>query len=282
MDSFFKSIRFKILVTIIAVLFGFMLYSASTDGIANMPEKLLSYITVPVQKVTSSISSALGGVFDKFADMDKTYEENQKLQEEINTLRESLVDYENTKKDKEHLETIVGIISEHHDYTVDSASIIQRDGYESFTIDKGSLDNVSVLDPIITASGLVGLVDEVGPRYAVVKTILSPQIDVGAYEAASASLGIVTGEYSLAERGLCKMEYLEKELKVGDIIVTSGSSGVFPKDLQIGTVVSVNQQSHGASYYAEIKPTNDITKLTQVFVMTSFDGQGISQSDKHE
>lgn len=45
MENFFRSKRFKILITVIAVLFGIMLYGASSDGIASIPEKLLSYIT---------------------------------------------------------------------------------------------------------------------------------------------------------------------------------------------------------------------------------------------
>lgn len=287
MEKFFKSMRFKILISIIAVLFGMMLYSASRDGIASMPEKLLSYITVPFQRLTASVSNGVTNFFDKYLNADDIVKENEDLQAEVDALRKQLVEFEDYKEENEELKSYLEIKEQHPDFQFQSALIISRDPenrYETFTIDQGYLNGVSRLDPVITDSGLVGIVEKVGPLYATVRTILSPQINgVGAYDAnMSENVGIVVGDIKLAESNLCKMELLEEELNIGDLIVTSGSSGIFPKDLVIGKVSGVRMQSYGTSYYAEITPANDILKLQRVAVITDFLGQGATDSDAEE
>ena len=66
----------------IAVLLGGMLYAASTDGIAALPEQALSFITVPVQKAAAWVSDGLTGFFSVFFDARENYEENLRLKEE--------------------------------------------------------------------------------------------------------------------------------------------------------------------------------------------------------
>ena len=291
-EKFCRSTRFKILITVIAVLFGFMLYSAYTGGIATLPERLLSYITVPVQKATSAVSDGLSGFFGKYINADETQELNQQLQDEIDQLRKDLTDYESTRRENEELKKYLGIKDQNPDYKFVSANVISRDPnnkYETFKIDVGTIAGVDKFDPIITTNGndpsgltgcLVGIVESVGPMNATVRTILSPQLEgVGAYDVTMPDqMGLVVGDIKLAESGLCKMEYLTKSLKVGDQIVTSGSSGIYPKGLTIGKVRYVRMQSYGTSYYAEITPAADFQKLQNVMVITDFLGKGIDQN----
>ena len=61
---------------------------------------------------------------------------------------------------------------------------------------------------------------------------------------------------------------------MGNIIVTSGVGGVFPKGLLIGEVLEVSPSSDGLSYYAVVQPFVDVRSVTSVFVITSFTGQG--------
>src|SRR5699024_7472725 len=124
MEKFFKSMRFKILMTVIAILFGIMLYSASRDGIASMPEKLLSYVTVPFQKVASGISNGVTNFLSKYVNADAIAEENEKLQAEVDQLRQDLIDFEDYKRENEELKNYLEIKDEHPDFQFQSASII--------------------------------------------------------------------------------------------------------------------------------------------------------------
>ncbi len=292
MEKFFKSLRFKILVTIIAVLFGFMLYTASTDGIASIPENLLSYVTVPAQKVTAFISNSISNFFGKYINIDETLKENEQLRQERDQYRQNLVDYEDIVRENEELKKYLEIKEKNPDYQFVSAMVISRDPdnkYETFKIDMGSMDGIKKYDPVITTvenngetlGSLVGIVESVGPRSASVRTILSPQLDgVGAYDVQiPEQLGLVVGDIALAESGLCRLEYLTEPVRMGDLIVTSGSSGIFPKGIVIGHVRAVKLQSYGQSYYAEITPATDFLKLQNVMVIKDFYGKGIDQSD---
>ncbi len=273
MENFFRSKRFKILITVIAVLFGMMLYSASSDGIASMPEKLLSYITWPFQQISSAATGATTGFLDKYLNVDETIAERDALQEEVNELRSQLIDSTELEQENESLRSILGIAEEHEDYTFLNATIISWDQSTTFTINKGENQGVSVNDAIITDAGLVGIVSKVSSTTATVKTLYSTAINVGAKELSSGRIGVVTGDLTLTEDGYCLMQYLESEISIGDTIVTSGSGGILPSGLAIGRVVDVQLERNSPTYYAVIEPYNDIEELTQVFVITSFSSE---------
>lgn len=273
MENFFRSKRFKILITVIAVLFGIMLYGASSDGVASIPEKMLSYLTWPFQQISSAATGATTGFFDKYLHVDDTIAERDALQQEVNDLRSQLIDDTQLQQENESLRTMLGIAQEHQDYTFLNASIIGWDQKSTFTINKGENHGVAVNDAIITDAGLVGIVSKVSSTTATVKTLYSTAIDVGAKELNSGKIGVVTGDLNLAEDGYCRMQYLESEVSIGDTIVTSGSGGILPSGLAIGRVVDVQLERNSPTYYATIEPFNDIEELTQVFVITSFAGQ---------
>ncbi len=108
------------------------------------------------------------------------------------------------------------------------------------------------------------------------KTILSPEIDVSAFEITTKELGIVAGEVKLSQQGLCKLSILSEEtkLKEGDMIVTAGSSGKYPKGVPIGKVKAVFDEPHGVTMYATIEPMESIDEAVTVQVVTNFLGQG--------
>jgi rod shape-determining protein MreC len=277
--EFFKSKKFKIIIAIIAILFGMMLYSASTDGVSNIPRNLLTMITTPIQKGAAYVADATGRFFDKFLNATNISKENELLKEEISELRQQLIDYEKLKDENEQLKQIAGIKEEYPDFDMTTAFVISRDPsdrYGSFIIDKGTLHGVAVNDPVITNNGLVGIVTEVSQINARVQTILSPEIDVSAYEIKTKELGVVSGEIKLAQEGQCKMSILSEETNIqkGDMIVTAGASGKFPEGLPIGRVDEILTESHGFTVYATLTPIEPIDKVVTVYVIRDFLGQG--------
>lgn len=280
MREFLHSKRFKVLLVVLAVLVGFMLYSVSTGSFSTAPGQLLSFITTPFQKLSSSISGAANGFFGKFAKAGQYANENEQLRKEAAELRKKLADYEKTKTENEQLREAAGLKETYPDFEMATASVIGRDpddSYGSFTIDKGSMHGVKFHDPVMTSEGLIGYISDVGPISSRVTTILSPEINVGAYEIRTKDIGNITGEIKLSEKGFCKLEYLPRESGVtkGDIIVTSGVSGIFPEGLIIGTVDDVQPESSGVSTYAVIRPASKIEDVKNVVIIKTFLGQGI-------
>lgn len=283
MREFFKSRRFKIILAVVAVLLGGMLYSATTGGLATLPEKVLSYVVIPVQKAAAWVSDGLTDFFTVFFDARENYEENLRLKEEISNLRKQLVDYEATKTENERLKEITGLKELQEDIEFQPAGVIARDPddrFGSFTIDAGTLHGVSVRDPVVTGEGLVGYVSEVGPLYAKVVTILSPDLNVGAMEIRTKDTGNVTGSVELAAKGRTRLELLPKDtqIKAGDIIVTSGTSGFFPQRIPIGTVEEVVLEKSGITCTAVIRPVSEIDAIKNVFVLTDFLGKQTGDS----
>ncbi len=278
MSDFLKSVRFKILAGILAVMVGFMVMSIYTGGTASFFSQLLSLITVPVQSFSANVAENATSFLDKFLNASKTYEQNAILRRQLNEAYDKLVDYDKIKHENEQFREIIGMKETRGDIIFETASVIARDPagrFYGFTIDKGSLDGVAYLDPVMTADGLVGYVEEVSLTSSTVKTILDVTINVGAYSSATRDIGIVTGTVELAAAGLCQVEYLPRnsEIDVGNIILTSGGT-LYPKDLIIGTVEEVKTGSHGISMVAVVRPTAQVGMVKDVFVITAFEGQG--------
>lgn len=278
MGDFFKSIRFKTLVAVLAFLLAFMLRAAYTGGLAPMTSQILGILTNPLQKASASVSASFSGLFDRMFRSGEILEENERLKEENRRLTQRQLEFDKYKLENEQLKEYLDIKEKNPDFDFETAFVIGRDPndrFYAFTIDKGSLDGISLHDPVITEDGLVGMVVEVGPTYAKVATILDVMLEISSYDSRTKDIGITTGRIDLAEEGLCQLTLLQREsgASAGDIVITSNVGGLYPKDLVIGTIREVRTESHGISLYAVIEPAVDVRTVKDVLVITSFEGQ---------
>ena len=153
---------------------------------------------------------------------------------------------------------------------------VTNDPFKSFTIDKGSADGILVNCPVVTSEGLVGITVEVSKHVSTVRTILSPDLSVAAVASSSnADQGIIEGNVLSSENGQTKLIHVPKKnkLKRGDLMITAGNSGLFPKDYPIGTILEIGFDSNGLSVCADIQPCVDVNRLTSVIVITDFSGK---------
>lgn len=281
MREFFGSLKFKIIVGILALFLGLMIYAATSSGMTITPSSLLGMVTAPFQKLASSVSGAVEAQLDKLLNADKYYQETQLLKEQMAELYKQFIDYEDIKDENEHLREVLGLKEENPDYEFSPPAFViareSNDVYASFTIDIGSLDGIAQDDPVITSLGLVGRVVDVAPTYSRVATILSPEVPVGVYCVQTKDVGVLEGSIELAKAGKCRMLYIDKESKIkpGDLIVTAGQTGIFPDGIMIGTVDEVFIEESGLTLSAVITPAVDVSKVKNAFVITGFEGQGL-------
>ena len=281
MKEFFSTKRFKVLVAISIVLGAFMLRAAWTGGFGTLSSSIIGTVTTPFQKLSASISFNVDEFFATFTDAKSIKEENERQKEEIRKLNEKLVEHDKIKHQNDVYKDFLEIKERSADLEIEPASVMGRDASErfySFTIDKGTLDGIAPRDSVMTKDGFVGIIFEVGLTYAKVSTILDPANNIGVYDTRTRDTALVTGTVELAEKGLCKMYLLPREsgVAVGDLIVTSGISGMYPKEQIIGKVLEVKSESHGNSLYAIIEPSSDIKSIKDVLVVKSFAGEGSS------
>lgn len=278
MREFFRSKFFKVVLLILALLLGFMIYAISQNGFSTVTSQIIGTVAAPFQKLSSYLSETATDFFGKFVNASEYQRQNEELREEIAQLREQMADYDEIKRENETLQQMTGVMDEDDTRTMVAATVVGRDPSErfgAFTIDKGSLHGIHYRDTVITSEGLVGVVTEVGEVYSKVTTILSPELQVGAIEQGSGEIGIVSGTVDLAGKNQCQLSYLDENSSIeeGDIIVTSESGGLFPKNIVIGKAGKLQVEEHGITSYTTVTPTFDIGSVKEVYVVTDFFGK---------
>ena len=271
----FTSKNFKILMIAVVILLGVLVYglNAGTSVFSNV------FGTVSAPLLTAGTNTTEGA--KEFLNLDGMSKEELKalyndLSEENQKLREQLVDYYTLKDENASYENILSVKKAMPDLQLAAGSVVGRDPndvFGDFTINCGSLAGVSVGDAVITETGVV---EEVYAASSRVRSILSEKTQIGATDKSCKESGVVTSDIQFANSGKVKMLYLTRDTEVqpGSIITTSGAGGVFPGDLLIGRVDSVERSNADSSYYAILTPYVDVTEVTDVFVVTDFDGKG--------
>ncbi len=281
MRDFFKASSFKVLVITVVVLLGIIIYTASAGG--SFLANILGFVSSPMQSIaTETVDGALS-----FVDLDGLSREELKamisdLQAENSTLREGQVKLYDLEQENEQLKEQLNIAESAPDTEMLSASVIGRDPgdvFYGFSINKGTLAGISVGDPVITKQGLVGIVTQAYATTSKVTCILSENVKIGAIckkEDGYSESGVITSNIQTAAGGLVRMDYLSNETKIepGDIIVTSGSASIYPENLIIGSVQSVEKSENDISCYAVVKPYEDIRSVKEVHIILNFPGKG--------
>lgn len=280
MRDFFKSTRFKILLAFIAFLVGIMVYSVTKGGYSISGESIINTVSKPFRSISNGISMKIEGSLDKLERAEEIYNENQSLKEEVRKLQEQLTEYDALKAECEELRMLIGIKKAHPDLTTSRfckvMGYVTNDPFKSFTINVGSADGIEPYCPVATAEGIVGITIEVSEHVTTVRTILSPDLSIAVKsKSCDDDSGIIEGSVKSASDDMTNLIHLRTDntLKKNDLLITDGSSGLFPKGYSVGKVKSVDMDSNGLSARAEVEPCADITSLDSVFVITDFTGK---------
>jgi rod shape-determining protein MreC len=276
--EFFNSWRFRIIALVVLVIIGIMLRAATSAGNASFPASVVSVIVTPIQRISSQISDAASNLLASFTTYSAVKEENDQLKKQLQVITGKLVDYDELQRQNVQYKEYLGIKDANPDFKFATAMVISRDPgqwFSSFTIDKGSIDGIMPKDPVITADGLVGIVAQVMPTSCVVTTILDPTTQVGAIISHTGDICISQGSRELAAKGQLKIIFIPRNSTVskGDIVITSGFGGIFPKGLKIGTVEDIKLDISGMSLYAVTQPMVNISEVKYVSIITDFRGK---------
>lgn len=284
MRRFLRSGALKAFICVIlAILLGAVIAALSHSN--NTPlSSATSTVLSPLQTVSSYLSYKFSNFYDNFKSSATLAEENSALREQVENYQEEIIGYNEAKKKLEIYEDFLGVKEENPDFIFENATIISRDSTdvnESFSLNKGSLDGISVNDPVIYGKNLIGIVTSVSPATCTVKTIANPDVNVGIYETYTGEVGYVTGTGDSADKVYCKIPGLKKETTISPngIICTSGSGGIYPIDLIVGTIVSLEDAPDGISTVATVRSAVNFSELTEVFIIKEFDGQGVVTTD---
>ncbi len=255
-----------------------------TAGNSYISNFFTSFIFTPLQQVATGAASTAGDALTPSKTVEELEEEISQLEEENRNLKDMLVDYYDIKEENELLEKFYEIKEENEDFTIVAASVIARDPNENFygfTLDKGTADGVELNSTVVTENGLVGWVCEVASRSCKVKTILSPDAQIGATVKRTSDSGIITGSSDYSDSGSTLLQNVsaQNSIQEGDIVVTSGSGGVYPDNIKIGEVTKITLDSYTGMTVAVIEPYEDIQNVSSVAIITDFSGKGEIDTD---
>ncbi|MBE7053253.1 MAG: rod shape-determining protein MreC [Ruminococcaceae bacterium] len=271
MHIFTKKTRlFLIIITIVMIIS--MALSTLPYKKANVIEDTFGIILSPFQAITDWAVKSTESFFSNFISTKDIQKRNKELKEEVNALNADLRELSNLKNENQNLKNLLELKNVDKKYDMVSAQVISRswNNWEStLTINVGTNDGIKLNSTVVTDSGLVGYVYDVGTTWSKVMTIKDPLSSVSALVPRTGDDGIIQGDYNISKGQFCKMSFIDKEsgISVGDLIETLGTGGIYPEGLYIGKVVEVNSVSDGVSKEAIIETGVDFTDLDFVLVI---------------
>ncbi len=149
-----------------------------------------------------------------------------------------------------------------------AAEVIGKDPspwFKSAVIDKGKKHGIRRGMPVVVPAGIAGLISEVSVDYSRILLIIDPNSAVDAFVQRSRARGIIKGR--TPDRFIFKYVLRKHDVRVGDIVVSSGLDGVFPRGLPVGTVSGILKQYTGIFQQVTVNPSVDFEKLEEVLVV---------------
>lgn len=261
--------RFLTILIIILVVF----FAARNDSksVLNM---LFVNVLSPVQTQITNLGNWVGSKKDYLASMSNVYEENQSLKNEIQELNSKNIYTGEVWAENQRLKGLLNYKQDNPRLNLVAAKIIGISPGRTRTeiiINRGRAQGLKENMPVVAANGLVGTVSMLYDNSAKVSLLSHMESAVGGVvqRSASRAVGIVNGE--VVDDNYLKFAKLQRDadVQVGDMIITSGLGGVYPKGIIIGEVIKVANEDTGLLKYAVVKPRVDFSNLEEVLVLTN-------------
>lgn len=246
----------------------FLLSSNSDLGPTwNPAEQFVIEITAPFQKLIKQTTKSTEELWLNYFRLVDVHHENTQLKNEIHVLKMANSRYRELLATQERLEELLQF-KQTINRPVLAAQVIGLDPtgwFKSVIIDKGKWAGLRIDMPVVNAFGVVGRVVSVSSNYAKVLLIIDQNSAVDCLVQRSRDRGMLKGLMS----EICKLDYVAKsnDITVGDIVVTSGLGGVFPKGLPVGRILDVKEISGELFKDIKIRTAVDFSKLEEVLVI---------------
>ena len=263
------------IIAIIAVLLTAAL--SVMAGLTNhsIPELLVQGILAPFRAAGTSLTKTAERYYSYMFRYEALEAENEALKKQVAELQDTARKADATERENTRLRNTMKLLESHDTYEEVDAYIIgwsSTDWSNTLTINRGTNAGIAENMVAITDNGeVVGLVSQVGPNFAVVKTVLDSTLEISATIATSGYNGMVSGGYIEGNNKYLQMDYLPSSaiIRNKDQVVTSGST-LYPRGLILGSVVDAGFKETGVAKYAVLKPAAEISSLEQIFIVTNF------------
>jgi len=258
---------------IVLVLFTTLIIFLLSPELQHRPllivERPAGYLVIFFQRGLSAVAEGISHGWSHYIALSRVYEQNQRMGTVIEQLKIENTQLRETVIANDRLTELLGF-KQGSPFRMTAAEVIGRDlsnWYRTIMINKGEKDGLSSDMGVVTPSGVVGRIVKTAATYSHVLLLVDPNSAVAALIQRSREEGIVAG----TEKGLAQMKYLSTiaDVEVGDLVLTSGLAGSFPKGLPIGKVSRAEKKETDLTQQVEIIPAVDFSRLEEVLVITS-------------
>ena len=256
-------------ITIIVLAAAVLLLTLGQRGNLAALQDVLSTVMTPLQqglaelipKVSDAREIAPQALLDR----------NATLVAENTLLRSQNVRLEEAAAERDMLAELLDFGRKHHEHTYLAAKVIGQDptAFLQFIIlNQGTTAGVQRGMPVVTQSGLLGIINEATPLASKVLLVNSSQMAVNVRLQPSRATGVLFGQSSNDMR--LRFIPLDANLQAGDIAVTSGLGGTLPSGIPVGSVASVRKRAYDVFQEAEVIPEVDFRSIEIALIITEF------------
>ncbi len=259
--------RVMLLLCVLLLSLVFVLPKQSRSLLQGIGQPLAQLLSLPLTAL-AALDRGVQEAWYGYLALHQVSEENRRLQRELQALRGRNNELRELGVAGQRLAALLALKERLHAKTV-AAQVIGRDAtnwYRAIVLDKGARDGVKVEMGVMVPDGAVGRVVKVTPFTAIVLLITDPNNAVTGLIQRTRDEGIVEG----TAEGRARMKYIPllATLQSGDVIVTSGLTGGFPRGVPLGTITRIDRVEGELFQSAEIVPEVDLHKLEEVLVIT--------------
>lgn len=261
------------------LLLAFLLIALDQSRRMDTPQDWGQRLTAPITNTLASFSSNLGDTLFTLQNLSELQQENATLRRQIDELALVNVRVVELEAENNLLREQLGFQDQHPNYTLQVAEIVAQDTPARVTgsevsnllqgvrINQGRESGVEPGMSVVTARGLVGRVLESGNGWSKVLLITDETSHVTALVQQSRAGGVVEGTGTSLV-----MRYIPHEQRVepGDVVLSAGLGGQFPKGVVIGVIESVERGDINPWQEAVVRAAQDFRQLEYVFVIRSF------------
>lgn len=243
----------------------------------NFYDKLSAYVVYPIAETAENLGRGLGVVWSHYIDLVHTSRERDAVKKENLELRGRILQLEEFESENKRLKELLSMTDLPPVKAIGGKVIGQDSSTESmsFVINVGTDQGISPRMPVVSSEGVVGTITRVYAHSSVFVALVDPSHDVDGIITRSRARFIVEGRGSSL---LGRLKYLDRaeDIRAGDLVVTSGLDGVFPKGLPMGFVVDVDRPRVGVAQEAEMRASVDFGHLEEVLVL-KYKGTDVDQ-----
>ncbi len=261
-----------LIVVIVILIVAFLV---SQTGLFRPVRDLATTLLKPLQDQFTRLSRTVSTWAQGGRDLVALREENRQLRAEVDRLSVELLHLEEANKEIEQLRALLDFTHRYPAYQFKGSEVIGRvvatgssNLVPDLILDVGTRDGIRRNMPVVTERGLVGRVLEVYPTACRVLLILDVRSSVNAMIQRTRVTGLVEGRPG----GKLVMTDIPHDARIaeGDVVLTSGLGGTFPKGLIIGQVAKVTEDDVGLFQEAEIQSTVNFSGLERALIITDF------------